>query len=85
MPPGLQQQWQELPPVSQPLERVSIDVTDMVTGTQLYRYVLTILDHYSRYTKLIPIKSNTTEEVKEAFHSYLSDFGTPCALLLDNG
>ncbi len=63
--------------MSQPLERVSIDLIDMVAGTQGY--------HYRRYTKLIPLKSKTTEEVKEAFHSYLSDFGTPRALLLDNG
>ncbi len=26
---GLQQQWQELPPVDQPIERVSIDITEM--------------------------------------------------------
>ncbi len=36
---GLQQQWQELPPVNKPLERVSIDLTDMVAGAQGYRYV----------------------------------------------
>ncbi len=29
---GLQQQWQELPPVDQPMERVSIDVTEMASG-----------------------------------------------------
>ncbi len=27
--PGLQQSWQELPPVTQPMERISIDVTVM--------------------------------------------------------
>ncbi len=29
---GLQQQWQELPPVDQPIEGVSIDVTGMGSG-----------------------------------------------------
>ncbi len=36
---GLQQQWEELPPVDKPLERLSIDLTDMAAGTQGYRYV----------------------------------------------
>ncbi len=44
---GLQQQWQELPPVDKPLQRVSTDLTDMVSGAQGYRYVLTVLEHYS--------------------------------------
>ncbi len=29
---GLQQQWQELPPVEQPMERISIDITEMGSG-----------------------------------------------------
>ncbi len=29
MSSGLQQQWQELPPVDQPMVRVSIDITEM--------------------------------------------------------
>ncbi len=82
---GLQQQWQELPPVDKPLERIGIDLTDMVAGSHGYRYVLTVLDHYSRYTKLYPLKSKSTEEVREAFASYLADFDTPHTVLLDNG
>ena len=44
---GLQQQWQELPPAQQRLERISIDITDMSTGAQGKRYVLTVIDHFS--------------------------------------
>ena len=29
--PGLQKQWQEVPPVNKPLERIGIDLTDMVS------------------------------------------------------
>ncbi len=82
---GLQQQGQELPPVDKPLERVSIDLTDMVLGTQGCRYVLTVLDHYSRYTKLYPLKLKNMEEVREAFMGSLADFGTPRVVLLGNG
>ncbi len=46
-----------MPAVDKPLERVSKEIVDMVGGTQSFRYVLTVLDHYSRYTKLFPLKT----------------------------
>ncbi len=45
---GLQQRWQELPPARQPLDRVSIDITDMGGGAPGKRHVLTVIDHFSR-------------------------------------
>ncbi len=39
------QQWQEMPPVEKPLERVSLDLTDMVAGARGSRYVVTIADY----------------------------------------
>ncbi len=82
---GLQQQWQEMPAVDKPLKRVSMDIVDMVGGTQGFRYALTILDHYSRYTILFPLKTKATEGVCEAFSSYIADFEAPKAVLVDNG
>ncbi len=52
---GLQQQWQELPPVDQPMERVSIDITEMGSGAIGQKYVLTIIDHFSRFVNLYPM------------------------------
>ncbi len=82
---GLQQHWQELPPVGKPLERVSLDLTDMVAGAQEYRYVLTITDHYSRYVKFYPLRTKNTEGVSEKFKNYVMDFGIPSTVLSDNG
>ncbi len=45
----LQQQWQELPPVNQPLERVSIDLTELGSGALGHKYVLTVIDHFSLF------------------------------------
>ncbi len=83
--PGLQQQWQELPPVEKPLERVSLDLTDMVAGNQGYRYVLTITDRYSRYVKFFPLKTKNTGKVCALFAQYISDFGVAKVVLVDNG
>ncbi len=46
---GLQQQWQELPPVNQPMERISMDITDMGSGALGHWYVLMVIDHFSRF------------------------------------
>ncbi len=49
--------FQELPSVGKPLERVGINMTDMITGSQGYRYGLSVVDHFIRYVKFYPIKS----------------------------
>ena len=82
---ALQQPFQELPPVKQSLERISIDLTDMLSGANGYRYVLTVIDHYSRYVKFYPLRSKTTDEVSRNFVTYLNDFGVPNSVILDNG
>ena len=82
---GLQQQWQELPAVSQPLERIGIDLTDMTTGTLNYRYILTVIDHFSRYCKFFPLKTKHTHTVVEALERYVADFGVPQSIVADNG
>ena len=83
--PGLQQQWQEMPPVHKPLERLGIDITDMVAGTHNFRYVLTVVDHYSRFVKFFPLKNKNTNTVVEELGRYVADFGAPKAILSDNG
>ena len=82
---GLQQLWQELPPVHAPLERVSVDLLDCVNGCHGYRYILSVLDHYSIFVRLYPLRSKNTDEVCEAMEGYVSDFGAPTSLLADNG
>ena len=83
--PGLQQQWQEVAPVNKPLEKVDIDLTDMVAATQGLRYVLTIVDHYSRFVKFFPLKTKQTHTVVEALGKYVADFGPPRTIISDNG
>ncbi len=61
----LQQQWQELPPVNQPLERVSIDLTEMGSGALGHKYVLTAIDHFPRFVNLYPMATRTADVVKK--------------------
>lgn len=82
--PALQKTYQELPPVNQPLERISIDITEMTPARGGYNYVLTIIDHFSRYVKLVKLRSRHAEEVVRAIKSYLGDYGVPKVLFADN-
>ncbi len=61
MSSGLQQQWQELPPVDQPMERVSLDITEMGSGIIGQKYVFTVIDHFSRFVNLYPMSTRTGE------------------------
>ncbi len=63
---GLQQKWKELPPISKPLERVGMDLTDMVSGSHGFLYALTVVDHYSRFVRFFPLKTKHTTHVTHA-------------------
>ncbi len=81
---GLQQQWQELPPVSQPMKRISIDITDMGSGTISYRYVLTVIDNFSRFVNLYPLSTRTAESVVSKLDMVVESYENPRVLLTDN-
>ena len=57
----------------------------MVGGTNARRYVLTVIDHYSRYVRFYPLPSKHSTQVIEALTEYIADFGTPERIVLDNG
>ncbi len=84
-PTGLQQPFKELPSVGKPLERKGIYLTDINAGSQVYKYVLSVVDHFSRYVKFYPLKSKHTQGVIEALAQYVTDFGAPHSIVLDNG
>ena len=57
----------------------------MMSGANGYRYVLTVIDHYSRFVKFYPLRNKTTDVVSTNFQKYLNDFGIPRCVILDNG
>lgn len=82
---GLQQQWKELPPVFKPLERVGIDLTDVVAVTHGFRYALTLVDHYSRLIRFFPLKTKHSTHIIYALRQYLADYGVPRGIVLEFG
>ncbi len=78
---GLQQPWRELPPANQPLERISIDTTDMGGGAPGRRYVLTVIEHFSRFVNFYPMNTRTSVSVIQHLDTFLDSYGTPQRLL----
>ena len=82
--PGLSQPYKELPIVDRPLQRIAIDITDMHSGQEGYRYSLTVIDHFSRFTRLYPLRNKMASTVIARLDEYVADYGSPEAILLDN-
>ena len=81
----LRRRWQELPTVSKPLDRISVDLTDLVNGYNGYRYVFTIVCHFSRFVVFYPLRNKTTETVTKHMKKYFLTYGRPEQLISDRG
>jgi len=75
-----------MPEVTQPFERVSADLVEMVTSARGHRYVLVVIDHFTRYLQLVPLINKDAGSVADAFiEHFFTLFGPPRTLLTDNG
>ena len=72
------------------MERVQIDLVDMKSllvakGGSNYRYVLTIMDVFSRYLVLRPLCQKTANTVADQLRDVFAILGTPKILQCDQG
>jgi hypothetical protein len=72
---------------SQPFEIVAIDIVGPLPPSRHgNRYLLTVLDHLTRFCEAIPIRTQTAEEVGRVFvDQIICRFGTPKCLISDRG
>lgn len=62
-----------------------MDLTWLQKSNEGYKYVLNVIDCFSRFTWSIPLKSKTTDEVINAFSKILSTGRKPMKLQTDQG
>ena len=75
-----------LPPVTRPFERVHVDLLQLPTAPTGARYVLVMVDAFSRLVELAALTSKEAEEVAEAFLTgWVCRHGTPETLMSDLG
>ena len=71
----------------EPWERISVDITGPhPRSSKQNQYILTIVDHFSKWAEAIPLKNHTAPTVARALVTHVfSRFGTPLQLLTDRG
>jgi transposase InsO family protein len=77
----------QTPLVGEPWERVSVDITGPhPRSSRQNQFILTIVDHFSKWGEAIPLANHTAPVVAKALMVHVfSRFGTPLQLLTDRG
>lgn len=63
----------------------SLDLIDMGTISESYRYILVIMDYYSGFIVLVNLRNKKAANVVKALYRVFSTFGPPATLLSDRG
>lgn len=75
------------PEVTRPFQRVHLDlIGPLPVSDHGHRYILTVIDSFTRYGIAAPLKTKSAKEVAEAYvRQVISIFGTPESVVSDNG
>ena len=77
---------QQLPVPKARFDHVHIDLVGPLPVCQGYRYLLTVIDRYTRWPEAIPLAGEDTETVARAYISnWISRFGLPAVMTSDRG
>ena len=69
-----------------PLQMVFADIAELPISRRGYRYILVIVDHFSKYVNIYPMKNQTAQTVaKHIFEDYVQEHGVPETLHTDQG
>jgi len=83
---SIEMPMQSLPQCKKRFELVGMDIMYLPTSAEGYRYVLTLIDHFSRYLIMVPLKDQTAETIAEAIVlNFILTFGVPQSVLSDQG
>ena len=68
------------------MDRISIDTIGPFPENESgYQFIIVLIDNFSRFVTLIPVKSTTALEAAQAILTWLGNFGIPSQIISDNG
>ena len=73
------------PVVSHPLERVGVDLIEMTPSYEGNKYILTVIDHFSRNVSAYPLSNKTSQTVTEAMFRFVCENSVPREVVSDRG
>ena len=68
-----------------PLELVCVDVMGPLRQSNGYKYVYVMIDHFSKFVYIKPLKYNNASEIVDETKKFFSLYGAPLKILSDNG
>ena len=74
-----------MPIIARAWYRVGMDLTGPLIPSQGYQYILTMVDHFTKWVETRPLKSKTTSEVSRGIFSIYCSKGAPVQIISDNG
>ena len=74
-------------PANKPFQQIAMDIVGpLPVTTEGHRYLLTIIDRFTRYVTAIPLKEISARNVAKAFvNNWVYIYGPPKQILTDNG
>lgn len=75
------------PSIYQPFERIAIDISGPYhQSSHGYKYILAVIDYFSKFPALIPLKRTDSETVsRKLFKHWITIFGAPQVIHSDRG
>ena len=68
------------------MERIAIDTIGPIEeGQGKHKFIIVIIDAFTRYTKLYPVETTKSEDALPAILDWISQFGCPTEIVSDNG
>ena len=84
--PSAKAPLQPLPVISEPFERVAIDIVGPLPRTKSgFKYLLTMVDYGTRYPEAVPLRSTDSASVATALMGIFTRLGVPKEVLTDQG
>ena len=76
---------QPLPVITKVWFRVGMDLTSPLIDSEGYKYILTFMDHFTKWIETRPLRSKEAIEVARGIFSIYCRLGAPVQIICDNG